>query len=72
MELLGPSAAGLVMVGIAACSYVVLRAGSVRIPDDPPEVDMELKELYAVRFGDSEPVDDAVDEPEPVELRSVA
>lgn len=76
MELLGPSAAGLVMVGIAACSYVLLRAGGVRIPDDPPEVDVELDELYRLRFGDSDGDDYAdtedADGPEPVQLRPVA
>lgn len=72
MELLGPSAAGLCMLGIGICLYFVLAAGHVRIPDDPPEVDVELDELYTLRLGDSEPVDDAVDEPEPVELQSVA
>ncbi len=72
MELLGPSAAGLCVLGIGICVFFVLAAGHIRIPDDPPDVDVELGELYRRHFGDSEPVDDAVEEPEPAELRPVA
>lgn len=69
MELLGPSAAGLFLVGIATCLYFALLAGRVRIPDDLPEVDLELDELYRLRFGDSEAgADDGFDR----ELRPVA
>ena len=69
MELLGPPAAGLFLVGIAMCLYFSLLAGRVRIPDDPPEVDLELDELYRLRFGDS---DDGIDDGIDVELRPVA
>lgn len=69
MELLGPSAAGLFLVGLSTCLLFVLRAGHVRIPDDPPEVEGELDELYRLRFGDQAA---AGDEPETVELRPVA
>lgn len=70
MELLGPSAAGLFLVGISVCLYLVFTAGHVRIPDDPPEVDAELDDLYRLRFGDAEAEPEA--EPEPAELRPVA
>jgi len=70
MELLGPSAAGLFLAGIAVCVRLVLKAGHVRIPDDPPEVDAELHELHRLRFGDTEAEPEP--EPEPVTLRPVA
>ena len=72
MELLGPSAAGLFLAGIAVCLYLVSTAGHVRIPDDPPEIDAELDELCRLRFGDSDTSTDTDDESEPVRLRSVA
>jgi len=55
MELLGPSAAGLCVLGIGICLFFVLAACRVRIPDDPPEVDVELDQLYRRRSGDIEP-----------------
>lgn len=72
MELLGPSAAGLFLAGITVCVYLVLTAGHVRIPDDPPEVDAELDELYRLRFGDSEASAEPDVGQEWVELRPVA
>ncbi len=72
MELLGPSAAGLFLVGIAVSLYLTMSAGRIRIPDDPPEVDVELDELCRLHFGDSETSTDTDDGPEPVRLRSVA
>ncbi len=78
MELLGPSAAGLFLAGIAVCLYLVMTAGHVRIPDDPPEVDAELDELLRLHVGDSETsIDTDTDtdtdvEPETVRLQSVA
>lgn len=76
MELLGPPAAGLFLAGIAVCLYLVLTAGHVQIPDDPPEIDAELDELFRLHFGDSETSTDTDTdtdvEPEPVRLQSVA
>ena len=51
MELLGPSAAGLCVLGIGICLFFVLAAGHIRIPDDPPDVDVELDLLFRQRHG---------------------
>ncbi|MEZ5409501.1 MAG: hypothetical protein R2761_15845 [Acidimicrobiales bacterium] len=76
MELFGPPAAGLFLVGLTICVYFVLQAGHVRIPDDPLDIEAELDELQRLFFGETEEEPAGESEPESatdtVELRPVA